>query len=77
MNGGRTLKKARVNNDLSSEIVKWRKVAADRNKWRAICGSKGPRATKETPMKSRQDIVAELQHGTMPARVQNIYLEIP
>jgi hypothetical protein len=30
------------------KFVKWRKMAADRNQWRAISGSKTPSATKET-----------------------------
>jgi hypothetical protein len=36
-------------------------VAADRNQWRAVCGSKMPSATNETPTSSRQDIWAELR----------------
>jgi hypothetical protein len=60
MNWGRTLKKALLSNDLPTEFVEWREMAADRNQWRAICGSKLPSATKETPTFSRQDIWAEL-----------------
>jgi hypothetical protein len=41
-------KKALQSNDLPTEFVKWREMAADRNQWRAICGSKIPSATKET-----------------------------
>jgi hypothetical protein len=37
-------------------FVKWHEMAADRNQWRAICGSKMPIATKETPTSSRQNI---------------------
>jgi hypothetical protein len=48
MNWGRTLKKALQSNDLPTEFVKWREMAADRNQWRAICGSKMPSTTKET-----------------------------
>jgi hypothetical protein len=49
MNWGRTLKQALQSNDLPTEFVKWREMAADRNQWRAVCGSKMPSATKETP----------------------------
>jgi hypothetical protein len=70
MNWGRTLKKALQGNDLPTEFVKWREMAADRNQWRAICGSKMPSATKETPASSRHDIWAELRYGTIPLLVQ-------
>jgi hypothetical protein len=50
------LKKALQSNDLPTEFVKWREMAADRNQWRAICDSKMPSATKETPTSSRHDI---------------------
>jgi hypothetical protein len=67
MNWGRTLKKALLSNDLPTEFVKWREMAADRNQWRAICGSKMPIATKETPTSSRQDIWAKLRYGNVPS----------
>jgi hypothetical protein len=60
-----SLKKALQNYDLSTEFVKWREMAADRNQWRADCGFKMPSATKETPTYSRQDIWAELRYGTV------------
>jgi hypothetical protein len=57
--------KALQSNDLPTEFVKWREMAADRNQWRAICGSKMPSAIKATPTSSRQDIWAELRYGTI------------
>jgi hypothetical protein len=42
-------------------------LAADRNQWRAICGSKTPSTTKETPTSSRQDIWAKLRYGNVPS----------
>jgi hypothetical protein len=67
MNWGRTLKKALLSYDLPTEFVKWRMMAAQRNQWLAVCGSKMPNATKETPTFSRQDIWAELRYGTVPS----------
>jgi hypothetical protein len=67
MNWGRTLKKALQRFDLPTEFVKWREMAADQNQWRAVCGSKIPSATKETPTSSRQDIRAVLRYGTIPS----------
>jgi hypothetical protein len=52
MNWGRTLKKALQSYDLPTEFVELREIAADRNEWRAVCGSKVPSATKETPTSS-------------------------
>jgi hypothetical protein len=46
-------------------FFKWHGIAADRNQWRAVCGSKIPSATKETPTSSRKDIWAELRYGTV------------
>jgi hypothetical protein len=40
MKWGRTLKKALQSHDLPTEFVKWREIAADRNQWRVVCGSK-------------------------------------
>jgi hypothetical protein len=48
MNWFRTLKKALQSNDLPTEFLKWREIAADRNQLLAVCGSKMPRAKKET-----------------------------
>jgi hypothetical protein len=42
--------------DGQAEFASWRKMAADRNQWRAVCGSKMPSATKETPTSSREGI---------------------
>jgi hypothetical protein len=53
MNLGRTLKKTLHSNDIPTEFVKWREMAADRNQWRAIGGSKMQSATNETPISSR------------------------
>jgi hypothetical protein len=72
MKWGRTLKKALQSFDLPTEFVKWRKMAADRNQWRAICGSKMPSATKETPTSSRQDIRVVLRYGTILSWVQKL-----
>jgi hypothetical protein len=47
-------------------------MASDRNQWRAICGSKTPGATKETPTSSRQDIWAALQNGNVPSSEQKL-----
>jgi hypothetical protein len=66
MNWGRTLKKALLSNDLPTEFAKWREIA-DRNQWRAVCGSKMPIATKQTPTSSRQDTRAELRYGDVPS----------
>jgi hypothetical protein len=66
MNWGRTLIKVLLSNDLPTEFVKWREMAADRNQWRAVCGSKIPSSTKEKPTSSRQDISAELRYSTAP-----------
>jgi hypothetical protein len=66
MNWGRALVKALQSYDLPTEFVKWREIAADRNQWHAICGSKMPSATKETLISSRQDILAKLRYGTVP-----------
>jgi hypothetical protein len=52
--------------DLPTEFFKWREMATDRNQLRAICSSKMPSATKETPTSSRQDIFAELRYGNVP-----------
>jgi hypothetical protein len=67
MNWGRTLKMALQSYDLPTEFVKWREMAADKNKWRAICGFKTPSTTKETPTSSRQDIWAKLRYGNVPS----------
>jgi hypothetical protein len=67
MNWGRALKKALQNYDLPTEFAKWREMAADRNQWHAICGSKTPSATKETPTFYRHDTWAELRYGTVPS----------
>jgi hypothetical protein len=50
----RTRQKALLNNDLPSEFVNWREIAADRNQPRAVFDSKMPSATKETPKSSRK-----------------------
>jgi hypothetical protein len=76
MNWGRTLKKSLQNNDLPTEFVKWREMAPDRSHWRAICGSKTPRTTKETPTSSRQDNWAELRYGNLPSWVQKLTRKI-
>jgi hypothetical protein len=52
---GLNSEKALQSYDLPTEFVKWREMAADRNQWRAICGSKMPSSTKETPASSQQD----------------------
>jgi hypothetical protein len=69
MNWGRTLKQSY---NLPTEFVKWREMAADRNQWRAICGSKTPSTLKETPTSSRPYTWAELRYSTVPSRVQNL-----
>jgi hypothetical protein len=51
-------------------------MAADRNQWRAICGSKMPSATKETPTSSRQNIWAELRYDTISSSVQKLTRKI-
>jgi hypothetical protein len=67
---GALLKKALQSHDLSTEFVKWRDIAADRNQWRAVCGSKMPSASKETSTFSRQDIWAEFRYDTLSSKVQ-------
>jgi hypothetical protein len=64
---GPNSKKALQSNDIPTEFVKWREMAADRNQWRAVCGSKMPSATKETPKSSRQDIWTKLRYGNVPS----------
>jgi hypothetical protein len=46
MHLGRTLKTTILGNEIPIEFVKLREIAADRNKWGAVCESKGPTATK-------------------------------
>jgi hypothetical protein len=46
---GQTLQKELLSNDLPSEFVQWRWIAAVRYLLRAVCGSKWPSATKEIP----------------------------
>jgi hypothetical protein len=58
---GPNYEKALQINNLPTELVKWREMVADRNQWRAVCGSKKPSTTKETLTSSRQDIWAELR----------------
>jgi hypothetical protein len=41
---------------LFTHAVDKRDLVADRNQWRAICGSKTPSTTKGTPTFSRQDL---------------------
>jgi hypothetical protein len=69
MNWSRTLKKALLSNDLPRKFARWCDIAANRSQWRAIYGSKGPTATKETRNSSRQDTWAELRYGTVPSKV--------
>jgi hypothetical protein len=52
-------KKALQRNGLPTEFVKWREIAADRNQWRAVFGSKILNAKKDLPTTSRQIIWAE------------------
>jgi hypothetical protein len=77
MNWGRTSKKALQSNDLRTEFSEWREIAADRNQWRAICGSKMPGATKETPTSSRQDIWAEVSIRHFTIMSTKTYTENP
>jgi hypothetical protein len=71
INWGRTLKKALLSIDLPTEFVKWRETPADRNQGRAVCGSKIPSATKETPTYSRK---SELSSDTAlyPHKYKNL-----
>jgi hypothetical protein len=71
MNWDRTPKNALQSNDLPTEFIKWRDIAADRNQWRAICDSKMPNATKETPTSSRQDIWGELKSSQVKLLITN------
>jgi hypothetical protein len=77
LNWGRTLKKALQSNDLPTEFVKWRKIAADRSQWSAVCGSRMPSAKKETPTSSRQENWAKLRCGNAPPWVQKTFTESP
>jgi hypothetical protein len=52
-------------------------IAADRNQWRDVCDFKIWKAKIETPTSSRRGIWAELRYGTVPARVQKNYTEVP
>jgi hypothetical protein len=72
MNWGLILKKTFQSYDLRTEFTKWREILAGRIQWRAVCGSKMPIATKETPTSSRQDIWAELRYETAPSLVQEL-----
>ena len=40
MTWGRTLKKALLDKSLPTDFTAWREIAADRQKWRAVCGGK-------------------------------------
>jgi hypothetical protein len=79
MNRGRALtlkkKKALQSNDLPTEFAKWREMAADRNQWRAVCGSKMPSATKETPTSSTHDKTSGLSFDTAlyPHEYKNLH----
>jgi hypothetical protein len=44
----------------------------DQNQWRAICGSKTPNTTKETPISFRQDIWAKPRYGNVSSWVQKL-----
>jgi hypothetical protein len=66
MNWSRTLKKALLSNDLPTEFVKLREMAADRNQWSAICDSKTPITTKEKSTSSRHDIWVKRRYGNVP-----------
>jgi hypothetical protein len=62
-----SLKKALQSNDLPTEFVKWREMAADQNQWRAICGSKTPSTSQELPTSPRQDIWAKPRYENVPS----------
>jgi hypothetical protein len=66
-NWGRALKKALQSYDLPTELAKWREMAADRNQWRAICGSKTPNATEETPAFNDKTSGLSFRYGTVPS----------
>jgi hypothetical protein len=53
---GPNSEKILLTNDLPTQFVKLRDIAVYRNKWRAVCGSQGPSATKETCTSSRLEI---------------------
>jgi hypothetical protein len=59
--------------DLSTEFIEWREMAAGRLQWRAICGSKMPSATKETPNSSRQDIWLSFDVALFPHEYKNLH----
>ena len=62
---GRTLKKALLCNGLSSELTKWRELAANRDQWRVICGSTSRHTKNEAQLiTSRQAIWTELRNGS-------------
>jgi hypothetical protein len=69
---GPNSEKALQSNDPPTVFVKWREMAADRNQWRAICSSKTPSTTIETPISSRQDIWAKIRYGNVPSWVQKL-----
>jgi hypothetical protein len=66
------MKKVLQSNCLPTEFFKWCEIAADRNQWRAISGSKMTNATKVTPTSSRQVIWAELRYGAIPIWVRKL-----
>lgn len=64
MTWGRTLKKALRSKDLPTEFVEWCKLAADRDRWRLVCGGSSKQPTTSAPSaRNRQAIWAELRNG--------------
>jgi hypothetical protein len=45
---GELFKKAILGNDLQIKFIKWREISADRNQWRAVCGSDMPSQVKSS-----------------------------
>jgi len=64
MTWGRTLKKALASSGIPSDFIKWRDIAADREQWRVLCGSKSANTPAPPTHTSRQAIWAELRDGT-------------
>lgn len=70
MTWGRTLKKALTSAGLPTEFTKWRDLAAYREQWRTICGSKPRSGAQRQSASSPQAAWAELMNGpphTAPA----------
>jgi hypothetical protein len=73
MNWGRTLKKALLSYNFPTRFVKCREIAADRNQWSSVCGSKMPSEPKRR--RPPPDKASGLKSGTAlsPHKYKNLH----